>query len=96
MAELNALDTELYEFAKTLLFERFQRIKTKDANFEERFNNLGNLASKTGVTEFNWDRNLDDSNYNNEANSKWKFIPEIRGEILSSDIEFNDKWKTNT
>lgn len=70
VAELNALDTELYEFAKTMLFERFQRLKTKDANFEERFNNLGNLASKTGVTEFNWDRNLDDSNYNNEPNSK--------------------------
>lgn len=62
--ELNALDTELYEFAKTLLFQRFQRLKTKDTNFDERFNNLGNLASKTGATEFNWDRNLDDNNYN--------------------------------
>jgi len=70
VAELNALDTELYEFGKSLLFERFQRLKTKDTNFEERFNNLGNLASKTGVTEFNWDRNLDDSNYNNEPNTK--------------------------
>lgn len=62
--QLNALDIELYEFAKKLLFQRFERLKAKDANFEERFNNLGNLASKTGVTEFNWDRNLDDANYN--------------------------------
>lgn len=64
ITELNALDIDLYEFAKKLLFQRFERLKAKDANFEERFNNLGNLAHRSGVTEFNWDRNLDESNDN--------------------------------
>lgn len=58
--QLNALDIELYEFAKELLFQRFEKLKAKDVNFEERFNNLG-LLDKNGMTEFNWDRNLDES-----------------------------------
>ncbi|XP_031624711.1 heparan-sulfate 6-O-sulfotransferase 2 [Contarinia nasturtii] len=60
--ELNALDIELYEFAKKLLFQRFEKLKAKDVNFDERFNHLGLLAGKNGVTEFNWDRNLDETN----------------------------------
>lgn len=62
--DLNALDLELYDFAKKLLLQRFEKLKSRDANFVERFNNLGNLASKNGVTEFNWERNLDETNYN--------------------------------
>lgn len=60
--ELNALDIELYEFAKKLLFQRFDKLKAKDVNFDERFNHLGLLTGKNGVTEFNWDRNLDETN----------------------------------
>ena len=60
--ELNALDIELYEFAKKLLFQRFEKLKAKDVNFDERFNHLGLLSGKNGVTEFNWDRNLDETN----------------------------------
>lgn len=60
--ELNALDIELYEFAKKLLFQRFEKLKAKDVNFDERFNHLGLLTGKNGVTEFNWDRNLDETN----------------------------------
>lgn len=60
VGELNALDTELYEFAKNLLFERFAQLKAKDPNFEEHFNHLGSL--RADVTEFNWDRNMDESN----------------------------------
>lgn len=58
--ELNALDIELYSFAKKLLFQRFERLKAKDTDFELRFANLGNLGIRNGVTEFNWDSNLDD------------------------------------
>lgn len=58
---LNALDIELYEFAKKLLFQRFERLKAKDANFDERFSHLGLLTSRNGVTEFNWDRNIDET-----------------------------------
>uniref|UniRef100_A0A336M2U9 Heparan-sulfate 6-O-sulfotransferase n=1 Tax=Culicoides sonorensis TaxID=179676 RepID=A0A336M2U9_CULSO len=58
--KLNALDIELYEFAKKLMFQRFEKLKAKDADFEVRFANLGNIASRNGATEFNWDNNLDD------------------------------------
>lgn len=57
--QLNSLDLELYTFAKNLLFQRFQKLKNKDVNFEKRFANLGNINySKQGVTEFNWDKHL--------------------------------------
>lgn len=59
--ELNSLDIELYEFAKQLLFQRFEKLKAKDVHFEERFSHLGLLTGKNGVTEFNWDRNLDET-----------------------------------
>lgn len=61
VAQLNGLDIELYEFAKKLLFERFEQLKSKDPNFEEHFSHLGMLISMSGVTEFNWDRNIDES-----------------------------------
>ena len=38
---LNHLDIELYEFAEQLLFERLNKIKKLDPNFEFNFNNLG-------------------------------------------------------
>lgn len=58
--KLNSLDIELYVFAKSLLMQRFERIKAKDSDFEKRFANLGNLGIRNGVTEFNWDSNMDD------------------------------------
>ncbi|XP_039232602.1 heparan-sulfate 6-O-sulfotransferase 3-B isoform X3 [Drosophila yakuba] len=58
--KLNSLDIELYAFAKTLLFQRFEHLKAKDINFEQRYANLGNIYFKQGVTEFNWDSNVED------------------------------------
>lgn len=40
--EVNKLDVELYSFAKNLLFERFNRTRRNDPNFEENFNKLFN------------------------------------------------------
>ncbi|TMW50563.1 hypothetical protein DOY81_004349 [Sarcophaga bullata] len=59
--ELNSLDIELYAFAKNLLFERFEHLKAKDNDFAKRFANLGNIYYKQGVTEFNWDSNIDET-----------------------------------
>ncbi|XP_061396605.1 heparan-sulfate 6-O-sulfotransferase 1, partial [Musca vetustissima] len=59
--ELNNLDIELYAFAKNLLFERFEHLKARDNDFEKRFANLGNIYYKQGVTEFNWDSNIDET-----------------------------------
>ncbi|XP_013106742.1 heparan-sulfate 6-O-sulfotransferase 2 [Stomoxys calcitrans] len=59
--ELNSLDLELYAFAKNLLFERFEHLKAKDNDFAKRFANLGNIYYKQGVTEFNWDSNIDET-----------------------------------
>ncbi|KAH8311197.1 hypothetical protein KR044_004790 [Drosophila immigrans] len=59
--KLNSLDIELYAFAKNLLFQRFDHLKAKDAKFEQRFANLGNIYFKQGVTEFNWDSNIEDA-----------------------------------
>lgn len=62
IAQLNALDSELYAFAKKILFERFERLKGRDANFEERFKHLGQLHKGGGaVTEFDWDKLVDDT-----------------------------------
>lgn len=60
IACLNALDIELYEYAKKLLFQRFEKLKARDSNFKERFKHLGELQ-RNGVTEFDWDRLDDDS-----------------------------------
>ncbi|KAB0797529.1 hypothetical protein PPYR_08522 [Photinus pyralis] len=61
IAHLNALDLELYDFAKKLLFERFNKLKARDANFGQRFKHLGELPFKNGVTEFDWDKLSDDT-----------------------------------
>ncbi|KAJ8939939.1 hypothetical protein NQ318_007867 [Aromia moschata] len=59
IARLNSLDVELYKFSKKLLFERFEKLKSRDSDFEERFKHLGELTMKNGPTEFDWDK-LDD------------------------------------
>ncbi|XP_059621082.1 heparan-sulfate 6-O-sulfotransferase 2 [Phlebotomus argentipes] len=59
--QLNSLDIELYAFAKRLLFQRFEKLKAKDVDFEVRFAHLGNLGMRNGVTEFNWDSNIEDT-----------------------------------
>ncbi|KAF6204163.1 hypothetical protein GE061_002503 [Apolygus lucorum] len=56
--ELNALDLELYEFARTLMYKRFNKLKSRDPQFSERFANLGRLP---GRTEFNWDQAIEDT-----------------------------------
>nr|CAH7724330.1 unnamed protein product [Callosobruchus chinensis] len=60
IAELNSLDIELYSFAKKLLFARFEQLKTKDVNFNERFKHLGELVIRNSPTDFDWDK-FDDS-----------------------------------
>lgn len=40
---------------------RFEKLKAKDNDFEVRFAHLGNLGIRSGVTEFNWDSNLDET-----------------------------------
>ena len=44
----------------SFVLNRFERLKAKDADFERRFANLGNINFKQGVTEFNWDSNIDE------------------------------------
>ncbi|VEN34206.1 unnamed protein product [Callosobruchus maculatus] len=60
IAELNSLDIELYNFAKKLLFERFEQLKAKDVDFNERFKHLGELVIRNSPTDFDWDK-FDDS-----------------------------------
>lgn len=54
IARLNALDIELYEFAKKLLFRRFERLRARDGNFQLRFDHLGELPNRS--VEFDWDK----------------------------------------
>lgn len=61
IASLNALDIELYNYAKKILNERFEKLKSRDSNFESRFAHLGEILSREGVTDFDWDRLDDDS-----------------------------------
>lgn len=59
VSSLNALDIELYSFAKKLLFQRFENLKSKDSDFKQRFEHLGDLPNKPGVTSFDWDNVLE-------------------------------------
>lgn len=43
-----------------MLIFRFNKLKAKDSDFEQRFANLGNINYRAGVTEFNWDSNIDE------------------------------------
>ncbi|XP_063374236.1 heparan-sulfate 6-O-sulfotransferase 2 [Cydia amplana] len=58
---LNELDLQLYDFAKNLMFKRFEALKTRDSDFEYRWRHLGEVAPRSGVTEFDWDSNLEDA-----------------------------------
>ncbi|KAG5673803.1 hypothetical protein PVAND_003820 [Polypedilum vanderplanki] len=58
--KINALDIELYDFAKELMFQRFKRLKAKDSDFNFHFSNLGNIRDKG--SEFNWDTVMDNVN----------------------------------
>lgn len=57
---LNALDLELYDFALKLMNRRFEKLKSKDPQFEERFAHLGELPGR-GAAEFNWDEFVEDT-----------------------------------
>ncbi|KAL1449919.1 hypothetical protein WDU94_002389 [Cyamophila willieti] len=65
--QLNALDMELYEFARSLLMRRFEKLKVKDPNFEHRWTKLGTPDVKT---EFNWDQEFDDDNTDQTKNTR--------------------------
>lgn len=54
--QLNHLDIDLYNYAKKLLFERFERLKSRDSTFNERFKHLGELSNKNGPTDIDWDK----------------------------------------
>ncbi|XP_066256490.1 heparan-sulfate 6-O-sulfotransferase 2 [Euwallacea similis] len=60
IAKLNNLDIDLYNFAKKLLLARFEKLKSRDSDFEQRFNHLGVLSEKVNPSAFDWDK-LDDS-----------------------------------
>ncbi|KAK3926817.1 Heparan-sulfate 6-O-sulfotransferase 1 [Frankliniella fusca] len=57
--KLNALDLELYDFARKLMYQRFARLKDRDSQFEDRFAHLGELRGRGGV-ELDWDKMLDE------------------------------------
>lgn len=61
---LNNLDLELYEFAKNLAFQRFQKLRDRDPYFVVRFQHLGELPSRQTATEFNWDSVIEDTTDN--------------------------------
>ncbi|CAG9107465.1 unnamed protein product [Plutella xylostella] len=58
---LNSLDLELYEFARDLMFRRFEALKKRDSDFEYRWRHLGEVSPRSGVTQFDWDSNLEDA-----------------------------------
>lgn len=64
VAELNALDVELYDFAKQLMFERFRKLRSRDGNFSARFQHLGEIPYKNGVTNFDWDKLIENTTPN--------------------------------
>lgn len=44
---------------KPLCLSRFEALKKRDTDFNYRWRHLGEV-SRTGVTEFDWDSNLED------------------------------------
>lgn len=40
---------------------RFEALKKRDTDFEYRWRHLGEVAPRSGVTEFDWDSNLEDA-----------------------------------
>ena len=59
--KLNKLDLELYDFAMSLAFQRFRRLRDRDPYFVQRFQHLGELPSRLSITEFNWDSVVEDT-----------------------------------
>lgn len=59
--------TFYFHFLSLPLFFRFERLKAKDNDFNVRFAHLGNLGVKNGVTEFNWDSNIDEAPSSNSG-----------------------------
>ena len=59
VAALNALDTELYNFAKRILFDRFDKLKARDSDFVMRFEHLGELSNRG--TDFDWEKLVEES-----------------------------------
>ncbi|CAG4963484.1 unnamed protein product [Parnassius apollo] len=45
---LNSLDLELYEFAKNLMFKRFDTLKKRDSDFDFRWKHLGEVSPRSG------------------------------------------------
>lgn len=43
--DANRLDLELYQFAKQLMFQRFQRLKDSDENFRENFDRVAKMIA---------------------------------------------------
>jgi heparan sulfate 6-O-sulfotransferase HS6ST1 len=50
--QVNALDIELYNFAKKLMYNRFSRLRDRDNQFEEHYSHLGELPGR----DFNWEK----------------------------------------
>ncbi|XP_046668952.1 heparan-sulfate 6-O-sulfotransferase 1 [Homalodisca vitripennis] len=63
---LNALDIELYEFAQELMNKRFEKLRSRDAQFAERFAHLGELPGR-GAVEFNWDQEVDETTQHHDT-----------------------------
>lgn len=61
---LNRLDLELYDFAKTVVMQRYTRLRARDPHYVERFQHLGELPSRQSATEFNWDSVIEDTTDN--------------------------------
>lgn len=40
---------------------RFEALKKRDSDFEFRWRHLGEVSPRNGVTEFDWDSNLEDA-----------------------------------
>lgn len=52
---------QILHLSLSLFFCSFEHLKAKDANFEQRYANLGNINLRQGITEFNWDSNVEDA-----------------------------------
>ncbi|XP_025192387.1 heparan-sulfate 6-O-sulfotransferase 2 [Melanaphis sacchari] len=63
--KINALDIELYNFAKHYLFRRFEKLRAKNPNFKERWAHLGQLPSQTA---FDWEKEVETEAADNEVN----------------------------
>ncbi|XP_050542523.1 heparan-sulfate 6-O-sulfotransferase 1 isoform X2 [Daktulosphaira vitifoliae] len=63
--KVNALDIELYEFARHHLFRRFEKLRSISPNFKDRWTHLGMLPSNTA---FDWEKEVETEATDNEVN----------------------------